>query len=300
MTTKKIIVIIVTFNRRELLLKVLKAVANQTITPFKVLVVDNNSNDGTELAVKELKENFIEYYNTGDNLGGAGGFEYGFKKASNYEYDYLWLMDDDFLPSHNCLEELIAAPGKGIAQPVRYNLDGSCAELSPVIYDLNSPFLLNPKKVSVMNQYSKLKEEKYLDIAGVPFEGPLISREVVAKIGNPNPKFFIFYDDLDYSIRTRNAGFSITCVYNARATRLLKNNQKNDLRSWKGYFMLRNLFYIHKFYGGNFLVRNKPALLCVAYSLLMIVKMDFKRVKVIINAYRDHWKLNNSELHKPK
>lgn len=304
MKMPRVICIIVTFNREHLLQQTLDAVLNQTFPLQNIIVIDNNSFDNTRSLVSKLSENNpkIEYHNTGANIGGAGGFHRGFAIASKYKYDYLWLMDDDLKPEIECLYNLISsATEHGIYQPIRINVDGSCAELSPVVYDLKNPFFMNPKRLSVINLYKRMNNAVYspFDIHGVPFEGPLISRDVIQCIGYPNPNFFIFYDALDYSLRARKAGFEIKCIPSARAVRLLKNNQRSDLTSWKGYFMFRNLFYIHRTYGENIFVRLKPFLLVLGYLVFLIFRFKFNQVPTILSAFKDSRKLDNSELHKP-
>lgn len=297
---KKVIAIVVTYKRKELLEKVLTRLSEQSFKLSKVLVVDNNSQDGTEELVKSfyLNDDIFEYHNTGANLGGAGGFNYGFQLANNYEYDYLWLMDDDFLPATNCLEELISVGSNGIIQPIRFNLDGLCAEITPVVYDLSKVLCTNPKSHTVADIYDDITESE-IEIAAVPFEGPLISKDVVKKIGFPEPKFFIFNDDLDYSIRARKAGFKITCSMKATAERLLLNNQNNDLKSWKGYFMLRNHFYILRTHGENVFVKNRSLVIASFYMLKSLLSLDSKTMRVVIEAYKDSFKLSNNDNHKP-
>ncbi|HIF9263976.1 TPA: glycosyltransferase family 2 protein [Photobacterium damselae] len=297
---KKVIAIVVTYKRKELLERVLTRLSEQSFKLSRVLVVDNNSQDGTEELVKTfyLNDNIFEYYNTGANLGGAGGFNYGFQLANNYEYDYLWLMDDDFLPAINCLDELISVGTKGIIQPIRFNLDGSCAEITPVVYDLSKVLCTNPKSYTVADIYNEITESE-IEIAAVPFEGPLISKDVVKEIGFPESNFFIFNDDLDYSIRARKAGFKITCSMKATAERLLLNNQKNDLKSWKGYFMLRNHFYILRTHGENVFVKNRSLVIALFYILKSLISLDSKTMRIVINAYKDSFKLSNNDNHKP-
>lgn len=263
--------LIVTFKRKELLAKVIEGVIFQSYKLNKIIIIDNNSNDGTQelvssiQAVSEIK---IDYFNTGANLGGAGGFCYGFEKAMQEKFDYLWIMDDDLLPSVDCLEVMLANANESkITQPIRYNLDGSCAEYSPTKFDLSSPFIMRPKKETVLDKMSmpNIKAEEEIAIDGIPFEGPLIPYQIIEKVGLPNKNFFIFYDDLDYAIRTKKAGFEIVCNTKAVAKRLLVNNQSTDLRSWKGYFMLRNFFHIHRVHGQNTIVRIRPLLIALLY-----------------------------------
>ena len=297
--------VVVTYKRKEMLAKVIASLDAQTYPLKNVIIVDNNSQDGTEDVVASLagslKNVSIDYYDTGSNLGGAGGFEFGFRQAESGKYDFLWLMDDDLSPESDCLEKLVSATvDAGIVQPMRFNLDGTCAELSPVEYDLKTPWRINPKIKTVVELAAARKLSEPFIISGIPFEGPLISRQVISTIGFPNPNFFIFNDDLDYAIRAKNAGFKVVCQPSAKAVRLLVNNQKNDLLSWKGYFMLRNHFYILRSYGETSLVRIRPFLLAPAFSFLNLIKGRFSLAKICIQALVDSKRLSNNHLHKPR
>ncbi|MGV3344205.1 glycosyltransferase [Enterobacteriaceae bacterium LUAb1] len=295
-----VIAVIVTYNRKELLKKVISAVSHQSHPLKKIIIVDNNSNDGTLEYIAEFLSESITYENTGGNLGGAGGFYFGFQAAEKYGYDYLWLMDDDFMPTIDCLERLLEGNPTGITQPVRFNLDESCAELSPLSYNLSNPFILNPKGESIKDYLKKNDNELQLvDIEAISFEGPLIPRWVVEKIGFPDPRFFIFCDDIEYAIKAKRKKIPIKCDLRAKAYRLLVNNQKNDLLSWKGYFMLRNLFYLHKKYGVNFFVRRKPVLLATGYAVACLMKGQFSQIYIIWRAFWDSTTLSNTELFKP-
>lgn len=312
MSTKIVFAVVVTFKRRQLLEQVVDRLLNQSYALSKIIIVDNNSQDGTEDLIKLKQENCntticaIEYHNTLANLGGAGGFEFGFRAAdsSDEAYDFLWLMDDDLLPASDCLEKLVNTastpePHADIVQPLRINLDGSYAELSPVVYDLASPWLINPKRQSVLQKMQVDECTQSFEIAGIPFEGPLISAALIRKIGYPNPKFFIFNDDLDFALRARKTGSIIVCEPAAKATRLLLNNQVNDLNSWKGYFMLRNHFYILRNYGDNIFVRHKPFVMALFFCILHFFKGNLHLVKICFRALMDSKNLANNETYKP-
>ena len=288
---KSVCALVVTFKRKELLGQVLEALLLQTTPLKKIIVVDNNSNDGTEILLSSLISehgDLFEYYNTGANLGGAGGFAFGFELLKDRQYDYLWLMDDDLMPQKCCLEKLIACPDGDIIQPLRLNKDGSLAELAPIQFDLDKFFALLPKKENVSQYIERTKlTTGTIKIAGVPFEGPLIKKHVVDIVGIPDKRFFIFYDDMDYSLRATNAGFSIYCETSAKATRLLNNNQKNDLSSWKGYFMLRNLFRLYFIHGKNPLTKFKPFILALGYCSLALVRFRFREVGICLSSLMD-------------
>ena len=73
--------VIVTYNRKKLLKENIEALLNQTFKDHDILIVDNNSNDGTKEMVARDSGQGIKYYNTGKNLGGAGWICFWFEKS---------------------------------------------------------------------------------------------------------------------------------------------------------------------------------------------------------------------------
>ena len=102
----KIAAIVVTYNRLNMLKENIDSLKKQTEQNFDILLIDNNSTDGTKKYIKELNDEKIIYINTGKNIGGAGGFYTGVKEAIKRGYEYAWLMDDDTIPYEDALEEL--------------------------------------------------------------------------------------------------------------------------------------------------------------------------------------------------
>lgn len=100
--------VVVTRNRRTLLQQCLHALLRQSI-PADIWIIDNASTDGTEEAVSALANSRVIYRNTGENLGGAGGFSFGIRAAATQPYELLWLMDDDTIPEPSALEYLLYA-----------------------------------------------------------------------------------------------------------------------------------------------------------------------------------------------
>lgn len=103
----RIAAVVTTYNRLPLLKENIESLLSQSFSKLDIIIVNNNSTDGTEEYVLSLNNDKIKYYNTGANLGGAGGFAFGVKKALELGYDYAWLMDDDTIPDNTALEFLI-------------------------------------------------------------------------------------------------------------------------------------------------------------------------------------------------
>ncbi len=103
---ERIAAVVVTYNRKELLLQCVQHLLDQQEADCDVLVVDNASTDGTAQAVEQISSAKLFYRNTGENLGGAGGFHFGMRWAVEEGYDYVWIMDDDALPQPDALAQL--------------------------------------------------------------------------------------------------------------------------------------------------------------------------------------------------
>src|SRR5215208_4045769 len=98
--------VVVTYNRRVLLVECLAALARQTHAVDRIVVVDNASTDGTPDAVAEADADLLRLRRNG---GGAEGFHYGVREALAEEPEWIWLMDDDCEPADDALECLLAS-----------------------------------------------------------------------------------------------------------------------------------------------------------------------------------------------
>jgi GT2 family glycosyltransferase len=125
-----------------------------------------------------------------------------------------------------------------------------------------------------------------VELENVAFEGFLVRRDVVDAIGLPDPSYFIFYDDVDFAVRARRAGFRIWAVRDAVLVRQLAFDQQHALDTWKGFYMYRNLFVVHFRYGENALVRLKPWLIAAAVVLLSPLRGGRAEAGNVIRAIR--------------
>ncbi|MUJ28012.1 glycosyltransferase [Aliivibrio fischeri] len=285
-----IAVILVTFNRSDMLKQNLNSLKEQgSLTYF---IIDNNSSDNTELIVKEFSNSIsdnVYYYNMQANLGGAGGFAYGCEKAlaDNENFTHLWLSDDDVIFHIDCLKQLNPhIDQRTILQPMRYSIDSRNAEASATVIDLDTICILNHKRNSVMGTEFE-NAIKPFDIQNIPFEGPLIPRSVFEKIGIPDARYFIFSDDLDFSLRALRNDFEIKCIPNAKMTRLRPSEPNYKPTDWKSYFVYRNFFRIHKEFGNNWFVQHRPYLLALLIIVYCFFTGNWEGIIIVFNALND-------------
>ncbi len=282
--TESVAVVIVTFNRAGLLVGMLDALAAQTRRPDAVFVVDNASTDDTRAVLEGRTDLPLHVTTTPENLGGAGGFHLGVSQAYDAGFDRIWLVDDDVVPAPDCLAVLMAQD-EACLLSVREDRSGRLIEKAATHFDLRNPLALKPKTRMVETDWStRAAMPELVEIQNVAFEGFMVRREVVAAIGLPDPSFFIFYDDVDFALRTRRAGFRIWGVRDAVLVRQLDFDQQHDLAGWKGFYMFRNLFVVHFRYGENTLVRLKPYLIAAAVVALSPIRGGRAEARNVIRA----------------
>jgi len=276
-----IIAVVVTHNRLELLKKVIDNLKNQTYKIDAIVVINNASTDGTEEWLKSQSD--LEYVTQG-NLGGAGGFNTGLQYAYKHNYEWIWFMDDDVLPQANCLEELMKYADKNAAlSPLRYTPDGDPFLNECVQYNFTNPFKTLWSQLITIEDTHK----DFIEVDGMTFEGILINRHLIDKIGFPVKDYFLYGDDSDYFIRAKKAGFKVGVVTSAKSKRIF---QENSLQQWntpRRYYMIRNVVILDRLYG-NFWVRNfRPVLYFVKW---FFSKIDLKLMKITVKGFIDGWK----------
>lgn len=265
--SETVAVVIVTYNRADLLVRMLDGLAAQTHPVDAVYIVDNASTDHTR-EVLHRDDLPLRVTHSEDNLGGAGGFHLGVKKAYDAGFERIWLMDDDVVPAPECLAVLMAHDEDCLAA-VRQDVAGRLVEKAAVHFDLRNPLSIRPKRAAVDDAYAdRAAMPERVELQNVAFEGFLVRRAVIDAIGLPDASYFIFYDDVDFAVRARRAGFRIWGVRDAVLVRQLDFDQQHSLDTWKGFYMFRNLFVVHFRYGENALVRLKPYLIALAVVLL--------------------------------
>jgi GT2 family glycosyltransferase len=280
-------VVVVTYNRAALLTRMLAGLAAQHRKPDAVIVVDNASTDHTATLLAGVTDLPLQVVRPAENLGGAGGFHAGVETAYQQGYDRIWLMDDDVVPATDCLDVLMAVD-EDCLMAVREDTDGRLVEKAAVTFDLRNPLRLKPKTAMVETRYaSRDQMPELVEIQVVAFEGFMVRRGVIEAIGLPDPGYFIFYDDVDFALRARRAGYRIWAVRDAVLVRQLGFDQQHDLAGWKGYYMYRNLFTVHLRYGENALVRAKPWLITAGVVALSPVRGGRAEARNVRRALED-------------
>jgi GT2 family glycosyltransferase len=204
-TANGVVAVVVTFNRRELLLECLAAIEAQTHPVAEIIVVDNASSDGTPDAIVERHPD-VTLYELPVNLGGAGGFAFGVAAARPHA-GQIWLMDDDAAPLPDALEHLLAARD-------RYPGPTPAIVASRVISADGQPI---PMNVPRERPFVSAKERADAAAAGcmairsASFVSVLVDGLAARCNDLPVADYFIWNDDFEYTTRLLRSSVGLMC-----------------------------------------------------------------------------------------
>lgn len=241
----KIIAVVVTFNRCNLLMETLVAIENQTVKPAQIILIDNNSNDGTAQLVKSRRQKVeLRYERLQENIGGAGGFKLGMQYAYELGADWLWCMDDDCVPNLDSLEKLILALNNEAIADAGFLS-------SRVLWTNGSPCLMN-LPVAHSQWIEPHGHNPLLSrISGSSFVSILISRNAIETVGYPVKEFFIWFDDAEYTRRISAVMTaylvtdSVVLHKTPRNIEPLAFSEINETSLWKYRYGIRNECSFH-------------------------------------------------------
>lgn len=288
---KKTAAIVVTCNRIELLKKCISALLGQTGRQFDILVIDNASNDGTGeyIADQARQVDRIRYFNTGSNLGGAGGFSFGVKQGVIMDYDYLWLMDDDTIPNPDALEKLLQQADRledrfGFLSSYAVWTDGS-----PCI--MNIP-RINPKWA---RQMDNIFENRVMPLESASFVSLLVRADVVRDVGLPIKEFFIWADDVEYTWRISEK-YPCYLIYDSRVLHEMKENVRASILQESGDRLDR---YRYLYRNRCYTVRQHQRLERLLYAIKVrntvrdLLRSDIpdkhRRAGIVLSSYLSGW-----------
>jgi rhamnopyranosyl-N-acetylglucosaminyl-diphospho-decaprenol beta-1,3/1,4-galactofuranosyltransferase len=193
--SERVVAVVVAYNRRDLLVEAMAALAAQTRKLDAIVVIDNASDDGSgDAALAALPT--IDLVRLEKNTGGAGGFAAGIAHAlAEHQPDWVWLMDDDTIPTPTAIEELLAG-AKSIP-------DVTVAGSRVVWHDGQDHPMNTPRENPFAGVASKAqaRELGLLDVRSSSFVSMLISVPRIREVGLPVADYFIWNDDFEYSVR---------------------------------------------------------------------------------------------------
>ncbi len=229
---KKVFAIILNYNGKDTLLECLDSVYKSDYSNLEVIIVDNNSTDGS---FKIAKNHFAKFHfiKNSQNIGFAGGNNVAIKFALEKMADYIFLLNNDALIKNDTISKLVKTAER----------NEKIGLLSPLIYKNKTNKIwfaggkINWLQMRTEHTSNKLLKNKPLLTSYITGCAMLIKKEVFKKIGLLDEDYFLYYEDADFSYRARKNGFKVAVLPSAIAYHFEKSNENNPQ---KLYWLIRS------------------------------------------------------------
>ncbi|MGK2848584.1 MAG: glycosyltransferase family 2 protein [Minisyncoccota bacterium] len=279
----KVGIIVLNYNGAEYLLACLQSLYDLEYPYKDIIVVDNNSDDQS-MAMAQHSFPQLSFIKNEENYGFARGMNIGIIHALTRGAEWCWLFNADAKADRQSLKCLILA-----------SRQSASVLLSPTIFETQRNRLWFAKgRVNFFRMRAEhvlpTKEECGMDQYPSDFLtgcAMLIHRDLIKHIGFLDERFFLYYEDVDYSLRARQAGFIPRVVTDAR----VEHSEVSQMSPRKTYFLV--------FSGLMFFQRWTPV--CMRPSMwiylgLRIIKNSVDRgwkqdpvTRSVSQAYKDYF-----------
>jgi len=263
-------IVIVNYRTRELLRECLQSVQRYGIPDTTVIVVDNDSRDGSAEMVRD-KFPAVQVIQNEINVGFAAANNQAIQQHDNAEYVLLLNSDTvvlpgaieamtGFLQTHpdagaaGCRllfpDGTIQASAGRDARPGLLRLFLRLTGLSHFLTDKVRRLLCRTRGVFVLTALgscldSYVQDPSPMDVATISATCLLLRRKALAEVGRLDERFFMYLEDLDYCIRLRRAGWRIYYLPAAQIIHLAEKSSGGRMRRYSVH-AYQSLFYFYR------------------------------------------------------
>lgn len=245
----KYVVVTVTYNREQLLRKCIHQLEHQTVPANKIIIVNNASTDRTSAFLTKISSQYHFLYQIiecSENIGGAGGFAKGIEAALQYDTNFILILDDDALLSEDYVEKLLNAK----KQYPQYCAFAGNVKVNGEI-DICHRRTLSKIGLLTKECTEHMYLDKYFECDVASFCGMLVEKNLVEVIGLPHAEYFIWHDDVEYSLRIHKFSkfLIVSDAILDHRTNINIAGYHSRRYEWRDYYAVRNRILYVKEHG---------------------------------------------------
>lgn len=192
--TQSVAAVVLAFSRFDFLQRLIPALRAQTRPPDEIIVIYQGVRDdiaewlSTQSDLTTLRQ---------ENRGSAGGFCTGIEESLRRGHQWTWIFDDDAIPEPDALAALVRNPY--FARPTTVFMASRVVDRHGVTY-------MSPTPADANRWYGTVLQDKCVEVVGACWLGLLVRSTAVRQFGLPIAEFFLFEEDLEFSMRLARYG----------------------------------------------------------------------------------------------
>ena len=241
MPAYQVAAVVLNWNNKDDTLACLRSLRQQEGADAHIIVVDNGSTDNS---VSEITDHFPDLcvIETGANLGYAAGNNIGISDAIKGQFEYIFVINNDTVLDPSCMANLVTelrrCPHAGAAAPKSLFLDQpDLIYFAGGVIGSDGGTIHVGIGVSDGPQYCQASDAEWLTGCAIMFR-----KEALRRVGLFEPKYFLLYEDADWSLRARKAGYVLRFAPKARLWHKTSSSFGATWSSAYMYYHTRNSF----------------------------------------------------------
>lgn len=280
---KSVYIIVLTWNHVSDTIECLRSVLDLDYPRVNIVVVDNASTDGT-IALVEEQFPQVKILKNQKNLGYAEGNNIGCQYALKKGADYVFILNNDTIVHPDCLKYLVedletnSHAAAGAPKSFFYNNRDLIYFSGGKIGEDGSTQHIGMKKKDI-SPNSGSTETEWINGCAI-----LIRANALDRIGGYDPRYFLLFEDVDWSLRARRADYTLRIIFNA----IIWHKSSESIGDHKApqylYYNTRNR---HLWINNNFFGAMRCKLHCIYLSKNL---RNLKQAFMILIAYSPYHK----------
>lgn len=297
MTQPSVLAIVLNWRQPAVTVTCVRSLQAMQFASLDVLVIDNGSHDNSwQIFQTELDD--VQLLSLDNNVGFSKGVNTGLQFALDNNYEYALLVNNDAFVAPNMLTRLIAEQ------------DPTIAMLSPKIY-----YASEPDRIWFANGSQHSHTLDLIDIGRDELDSPkwsqshdtdyllgtclLVNLSIVQQVGLMDERYFMYFEDLDWSLRMRQTGYRLRLVADAHLYHLVSVSTGGYIDTpIRRYHLARSGIIFWR----THLHKGDPALI-VLFRIASIVKTTIRltllgKITVLrsfLRGLRDGWIESNTQ-----
>lgn len=238
-----VLIIVVNWNGKDYVLECLESLIRQNYPQekYKIFIIDNASNDGSQTAIRERYSNIILLENS-KNLGYVKAVNQGIEHGLQSNVSYMWILNNDVVVHKEALIRLIEIGEE----------EENSGVLAPIVYSRTDPERIENCGYKINHWTGQLKKlrphvdifqshnSRIRDVDSNMGCANLIKADVFREIGLFNPIYNVYFEETDFNVRAGKNGYRVILVREAKVWHRTAATM-NQFLLRRAYLLLRNL-----------------------------------------------------------